>query len=106
MDLNRRHLLTAAAAGTAALAAPLSAFGLDAAHFGVASGRARRPEPRLAARHRPGGTDPRSADARARRLPRRRSHATGRRAACRHTRRHPGDPDAWTVAAVGGGRRE
>lgn len=38
MDLNRRHLLTAAAAGTAALAAPLSAFGLDAAHFGVHPG--------------------------------------------------------------------
>jgi uncharacterized secreted repeat protein (TIGR03808 family) len=40
MDLTRRHMLTAAAAGTAALAAPLSAFGLDAAHFGVRPGAA------------------------------------------------------------------
>jgi len=40
MDLNRRHLLTAAAAGTAALATPLFAFGLDAAHFGVRPGAA------------------------------------------------------------------
>jgi uncharacterized secreted repeat protein (TIGR03808 family) len=38
MNLNRRHFLTTAAAGTAALAAPLSAFGLDAAHFGVRPG--------------------------------------------------------------------
>ena len=43
MNLNRRHLLTAAAAGAAAfaapaVAAPLSAFGLDAAHFGVHPG--------------------------------------------------------------------
>ena len=40
MNLNRRHFLTAAAAGTAALAAPLSAFGLDVAHFGVRPGAA------------------------------------------------------------------
>jgi uncharacterized secreted repeat protein (TIGR03808 family) len=45
MNLNRRHLLTAAAAGAAAfaapaVAAPLSAFGLDAAHFGVRPGAA------------------------------------------------------------------
>ena len=45
MDLNRRHLLTAAATGAAAfaapaVAAPLSAFGLDAAHFGVRPGAA------------------------------------------------------------------
>jgi uncharacterized secreted repeat protein (TIGR03808 family) len=38
MDLNRRHLLTAAATGAAALAAPLSAFGLTAANFGVRPG--------------------------------------------------------------------
>jgi uncharacterized secreted repeat protein (TIGR03808 family) len=38
MDLNRRHLLTAAATGTAAFAAPLSAFGLDATQFGVHPG--------------------------------------------------------------------
>jgi uncharacterized secreted repeat protein (TIGR03808 family) len=38
MNLNRRHLLTAAATGAAAFAAPLSAFGLDAAHFGVHPG--------------------------------------------------------------------
>jgi uncharacterized secreted repeat protein (TIGR03808 family) len=38
MDLNRRHLLTAAATGAAAFAAPLSAFGLDAAQFGVRPG--------------------------------------------------------------------
>jgi uncharacterized secreted repeat protein (TIGR03808 family) len=45
MNLNRRHLLTAAATGAAAfaapaVAAPLSAFGLDAAHFGVRPGAA------------------------------------------------------------------
>jgi len=45
MNLNRRHLLTAAASGAAilaipAVAAPLSAFGLDAAHFGVRPGAA------------------------------------------------------------------
>ena len=39
-NLNRRHLLTAAAAGTAALTAPLSAFGLDATQFGVRPGAA------------------------------------------------------------------
>ncbi len=44
MDLNRRHLLVAAS-GAAALAvpakaAPLSTFGLDAAHFGVRPGAA------------------------------------------------------------------
>jgi uncharacterized secreted repeat protein (TIGR03808 family) len=38
MNLNRRHLLTAAATGAAAFAAPLSAFGLDAAHFGMRPG--------------------------------------------------------------------
>jgi len=38
MDLNRRHLLTAAATGAAAFAAPLSVFGLDTAHFGVRPG--------------------------------------------------------------------
>jgi uncharacterized secreted repeat protein (TIGR03808 family) len=43
MDINRRHLLAAAATGTAGLslsaaAAPLSRFGLDAAHFGVRPG--------------------------------------------------------------------
>ncbi|HSP50157.1 MAG TPA: TIGR03808 family TAT-translocated repetitive protein [Pseudolabrys sp.] len=38
MDLNRRHLLTAAATGAAAFASPLSAFGLDAAQFGVRPG--------------------------------------------------------------------
>ena len=38
MDLNRRHLLTAAATGAAAFAAPLSAFGLDATQFGVRPG--------------------------------------------------------------------
>jgi len=38
MNLNRRHLLTAAATGAAAFATPLSAFGLDAAHFGVHPG--------------------------------------------------------------------
>ena len=45
MKLNRRQLLTAAAAGAAAfaapaVAAPLSTFGLDAAHFGVRPGAA------------------------------------------------------------------
>ena len=45
MDLNRRHLLTAAATGAAAIgapanAAPLSASGLDAARFGVRPGAA------------------------------------------------------------------
>jgi uncharacterized secreted repeat protein (TIGR03808 family) len=48
MDPNRRHLIAAAAAGAAAFAAPakaapaktslMSAFGLDAAHFGVRAG--------------------------------------------------------------------
>jgi uncharacterized secreted repeat protein (TIGR03808 family) len=38
MDLNRRRLLTAAATGAAAFAAPLSAFGLDATQFGVRPG--------------------------------------------------------------------
>ena len=38
MDLNRRHLLTAAATSAAAFAAPLSAFGLDATQFGVHPG--------------------------------------------------------------------
>ena len=45
MDLNRRHLIAAAATGAAAFAAPakaapLSTFGLDAAHFGVRPGAA------------------------------------------------------------------
>jgi uncharacterized secreted repeat protein (TIGR03808 family) len=45
MDLDRRHFIAAAATGTASLAlpaaaAPLSAYGLDAAHFGVRPGAA------------------------------------------------------------------
>src|ERR1035441_4742943 len=43
MELNRRHLLAGAAAAgfvAPAKAAPLSIFGLDAAHFGVRPGAA------------------------------------------------------------------
>ena len=86
----RRLLLIAAAAGAgarcAALAAPLSHRPRRRA-IRRAAGRARRPDRRPATRHRPGRAHAHAAGAGAGRLPRRRSEAAGRRAACRRARR-------------------
>ena len=58
-----------------------------------------------AARHRPGGAQPCAADARARRLPRGRPQAAGRRQLFRRARRNSPDPDARAVAFIRRARR-